>query len=201
MSTKDLRSWEQCFLQTYDQTCENDSNDDEMMINLYENPIEREELTLIPGTNTYDNSVNVFIGRQRTGKTYTAIKEIIKITRSHPETHLLVYIKKDGKPNDDTFERTKDLINCSIIYVSYDDMVFFMKQLLEYKYTYNAIKNKHLEAQLSGKHMNELSEHLSIYDLNRKYLHALILLEDATQFMKSKHADYVNDLMTKCSHI
>ena len=55
-----------------------DSVDDEMMISLYENPIKREVLTLIPGTNTYVNSVNVFIGRQRTGKAYTAIKEIIK---------------------------------------------------------------------------------------------------------------------------
>ena len=27
------------------------------------------------------------------------------------------------------------------------------------------------------------------------------MLEDATQFMKSKNADYVNDLMTKCRHI
>ena len=128
---------------------DSDSIDDEMMINLYENPIKREALKLIPGTNTYVNSVNVFVWRQRTGKTYSAIKEIIKITRTHPETHLLVYINKDGRPNDDTFERTKDLITCSIIYVSYDNMVDYMKRLLEYKHTYNIIKDKHLEQELS----------------------------------------------------
>ena len=180
---------------------DSDSIDDEMMINLYEHPINREELTKIPNTNTYVNSVNVFVGRQRTGKTYSAIKEIIKISRYHPETHLLVYINKDGKPNDDTFERTKDLINWSIIYVSYDNMVDYLQQLLSYKYTYNRIKDLHLEAQLPQKHMDELSENLGIYDLNREFLHTLILLEDATQFMKSKNADYVNDLMTKCRHI
>ena len=179
----------------------NDSVDDEMMINLYENPIKREALTLIPGTNTYVNSVNVFVGRQRTGKTYSAIKEIIKITRTHPETHLLVYINKDGKPSDDTFERTKELINCSIIYVSYDNMVDYLQQLLQYKYTYNRIKDLHLEQELPQKHMNELSENLGIEDLEKDYLHTLIMLEDATQFMKSKGADYVNDLMTKCRHI
>ena len=106
---------------------DSDSIDDEMLIILYENPNKREELTLIHGTNTYVNSVNVFVGRQRTGKTYSAIKEIIKITRIHPETHLLVYINKDGKPNDDTFERTKELINSSIIYVSYDNMVDYLQ--------------------------------------------------------------------------
>ena len=183
------------------QEYDSDSIDDEMMINLYEKPIKREELTKIPNTNTYVNSVNVFVGRQRTGKTYSAIKEIIKISRYHPETHLLVYINKDGKPNDDTFECTKDLINCSIIYISYDNMVRYLKQLLDYKYTYNRIKDLHLEAELPQKHMNELSENLGIFDLKREYLHTLILLEDATQFMKSKNADYVNDLMTKCRHI
>ena len=180
---------------------ESDPIDDEMMINLYENPIKREALEKIPGTNTYVNSVNVFVGRQRTGKTYSAIKEIIKITRTHPETHLLVYINKDGKPNDDTFERTKDLINCSIIYVSYDNMVVYLQQLLTYKYTYNRIKDLHLEQELPQKHMNELSENLGIYDLEKEYLQTLIMLQDATQFMKSKSADYVNDLITKCRHI
>ena len=123
---------------------ESDSVDDEMLINLYENPINREALEKIPGTNTYVNSVNVFVGRQRTGKTYTAIKEIIKITRKDPQTHLLVYVNKDGKPNDDTFERTRDLIYCSIIYVSYDDSRDYLEKLLEYKRTYNIIKDKHL---------------------------------------------------------
>ena len=180
---------------------ESDNVDDEMQINLYENPINRESLEKIRGTNTYVNSLNVFVGRQRTGKTYSAIKEIIKISRHHKQTHLLVYINKDGKPNDDTFERTKDLINCSIIYVSYDDSKQYLQQLLQYKYTYNTIKDKHLERQLSDKHLNELYENLSIDDLDNDYLHTLILLEDATQFMKSKHADYINDLMTKCRHI
>ena len=180
---------------------DSDSVDDEMLINLYENPINRESLEKIPGTHTYVNSVNVFVGRQRTGKTYTAIKEIIKISRNHPETHLLVYVNKDGKPNDDTFERTKDLINCSIIYVSYDDSRDYLEKLLEYKRTYNIIKDKHLEHDLPPKHFDELSENLSVSNLDNEYLHTIILLEDATQFMRSKSAGYVNDLMTKCRHI
>lgn len=185
----------------YDYTEDSDSVEDEMQINLYENPIIRESLSKIEGTNTYVNSVNVFVGRQRTGKTYTAIKEIIKITRKDPQTHLLVYINKDGKPNDDTFERTKELINCSIIYVSYDDAKQYLTKLLEYKRTYNIIKDKHLEHELTQKHFDELSENLGIVDMSKSYLHTLILLEDATQFMKSKHVDYINDLMTKCRHI
>ena len=64
---------------------------------------------------------------------------------------------------------------------------------MEYKYTYNRIKDLHLEQELPQKLMKEFSENLGIYDLEKEYLHMLILLEDATQFMKSKGADYVND--------
>ena len=109
-----------------------------------------------------------------------------------------MYINKDGKPNDDTFEKTKDLINCSIVCVSYDNMIAYLQQLLSYKYIYNRIKDLHLEQELPQKHMDELSENLGIDDLENEYLHMLIMLEDATQFMKSKGVDNVNDLMTKC---
>ena len=42
----------------------------EMECQLLNNPIKKERLRKIPGTNTYANSLNVFVGRQRTGKTY-----------------------------------------------------------------------------------------------------------------------------------
>ena len=58
-----------------------------------------------------------------------------------------------------------------------------------------------MEQELSQKHFQELSENLSIANLDNDYLHTLILLEDATQFMRSRNVDYINDLMTKCRHI
>lgn len=173
----------------------------EMNHQLKKKKTSREDLRKIPGTNTYVNSLNVFVGRQRTGKTYTAIHEIIAISRNHPETHLLIYVNKDGKPNDDTFESTKKLIEVPIVYVSYDDCEDMLKEFLKYKDTYNVIKDKHLESKLQPNHIQELFQKLEIHDLQSRFLHTLIMLEDATQFMKSKSANYVNDLMTKCRHI
>ena len=108
---------------------------------------------------------------------------------------------KDGKPNDDTFETTKKLIDVPIVYVSYDDCEDMLKEFLRYKETYNKIKDKHCERQLEPHHVKELYEHLYIDTMRRDYLHTLIMLEDATEFMRSKSANYVNDLMTKCRHI
>ena len=41
----------------YDTNSDSDSIEEEMLINLYENPINREALAKIPGTNTYINSI------------------------------------------------------------------------------------------------------------------------------------------------
>jgi hypothetical protein len=38
------------------------------------------------------NSVNILVGRRTSGKTYTFIKEFIKIFRASERTHLLVYL-------------------------------------------------------------------------------------------------------------
>ena len=46
----------------------------EMECQLAANPIVKEKLRKIPNTNTYANSLNVFVGRQRSGKSYQAIQ-------------------------------------------------------------------------------------------------------------------------------
>ena len=68
----------------------------EMECILAANPITKERLRKIPRTHTYANSLNVFVGRQRSGKSYQAIQEIIKISRVDPNAHLVVYINENG---------------------------------------------------------------------------------------------------------
>lgn len=53
------------------------------------------------------NTLNIAVGRQRSGKTHTIIKEIIKISAVSKRTHLLIYINKNGAPSDPTFESLK----------------------------------------------------------------------------------------------
>ena len=184
-----------------------DNSDDneldlEMMCSLAANPSKREGLKIIKGTNTYLNSLNVFVGRQRTGKSYTATREIIKICRNHPETHLIVYINQTGQPSDDTFENTKDLIERPIVYVAYEQCEKFLRELLSYKDTYNKIKDHHAEATVPHELINELCDKLYIEDLSLPYLHTIIMLEDATNTATlKKGTSYINELMTQCRHI
>ena len=173
----------------------------EMECRLLDNPIKKERLRKINGTNTYANSLNVFVGRQRTGKTYQAIQEIIKISRNDPNAHLLIYVNEKGE-SDDTFDVFKEMIELPIIYIKYSDIEKFMKKLLEYKTIYNKIKENHAEQEVPKECLDELLDALYIDDLEKEYLHTLILLEDATTQKTIKDSsNYINHLMTKCAHI
>ena len=112
-----------------DSLCSNEIDDDdvddvqmEMEGLLSAHPIVKESLRKIKGTNTYANSLNVFVGRQRSGKSFQAIQEIIKISRIDPTAHLLVYVNQKGSCDDDTFETFKEMIEIPIEYVRYDNV-------------------------------------------------------------------------------
>ena len=174
----------------------------EMECQLLQNPIKKERLRKITGTNIYANSLNVFVGRQRTGKTYQAIQEIIKISRMDPNSHLLIYVNEKGESDDDTFDVFKDMIELPIAFVKYDEVDEFMKRLLELKSIYNKIKENHAEKEVPKEYLEELFDGLYIEDFERDYLHTLILLEDATTQKTIKNSsNYINHLMTKCAHI
>ena len=108
------------------------------------NPIKKEKLRKIRGTNTYANSVNVYVGRPRSGKTYLALHDIISVVRNDPCVHLLVYINESGNCDDDTFDRFQELITVPIMFVKYKDCETYLKQLLEYKNIYNRIKQNNM---------------------------------------------------------
>ena len=166
------------------------------------NPIKKERLRKINNTNTYANSVNVYVGRPRSGKTYLALHDIISVVRNDECCHLLVYINEIGECDDDTFERFQQLINVPIIFVKYKDCDKFLSTLLDYKSIYNKIKDSNMDVStIPVEVRNELEDNLYIDDFNREHLHTLIMLEDATNSKAIKKSDsYINDLLTRCAH-
>ena len=183
-----------------DSACEDDVYHD-MQTMLALNPITKERLRKIPRTNVYANSVNVYVGRPRSGKTYLAIHDIISVVRNDPNTHLLIYINEKGECDDDTFERFQELIDADVVFVKYEDAEQFLKQFLDYKHIYNKIKDTNCEKEVPENVSKELFQELHIGDFSRNHLHTLILMEDATNSKQlRKHDSYINDLLTRCAH-
>ena len=165
--------------------------------------INKERLTPIHDkVNVFYNSVNVFCGRQGSGKTFTSMKEAIKISRISPETHLLIVICKDETSTDPTVESLKPLLNIPIVYVEEDEAIEYVKNLLEYKRFYDFIKAEHLENKIVDEQVEEVFDVLHINDWKRKWLHTLIIFNDIAKSKLLKRPDgYFNQLFPICRHI
>ena len=185
--------------------CEISSDDDDvkqdMQAIMFMDPIVKEKLRVIPNTHTYANSVNVYVGRPRSGKSYSAIYDILKVIRNDPHVHLLIYVNQKGECDDDTFARFQSLITVPVAFVKYDECEQYIKSIEEYKGVYNEIKEHDCEKEVPPNVTEELFDALQINDYNRDYLHTLIMLEDATATKNIKNPNsYINDLLTRCAH-
>ena len=165
------------------------------------NPIVKERLRKINCTNTYANSVNVYVGRPRSGKTFQALHDIISVIRNDSNVHLLIYINESGEIDDDTFDRFQELITIPVLFVKYKDSEKCLRGIIDYKIIYNKIKNNGAEREVPSHVRDEIFDHLYINSFEKPFLHTLILTEDATNAKVIKQADsFINDLLTRCAH-
>ena len=179
---------------------------DEILMDMHEileeRPIDKERLRKIDNTELYANSVNVYVGRPRSGKTFQALHDIISVVRNDPCVHMLVYINESGQIDDDTFERFEELITVPIVYVKYRDYEKYLKRITQYKNVYNRIIDNNIPpSEIPDDVKSDLFKTLHIEDIHRPYLHTLIMTEDATNSKELRRADsYLNDLLTRCAH-
>jgi hypothetical protein len=153
----------------------------------------------IPGTMVYQNSLNILCGKQGSGKTMTAIKEIIKISENSPETHLLIYINKTGKHDDLAFEATKNLIKIPIQYVPQDKATDYLKNFFDFKQAYKEYKENDLFKEAPKSALKELQKVLYLEHFNYKFLHTIIMFEDTSNSPLLKN-EYIRDLLATCRH-
>jgi len=125
------------------------------------------------------NSLNIYCGKQGSGKTYSCCRDIISICALSEDFHMLIYITKSGRVHDPTFETMKSLITVPIVYVSEDEAVDKVKTILYYKTLYHQIKNNNFENDIEDEQLEEIKQALQIKDMSRPSLNTMILMEDA----------------------
>ena len=161
-----------------------------------------ELLNKIPLTDSYTNSISIAVGKQRSGKTRKIIKEIIKISKMHHETHMLLYVNKNGTESDKTFESFKNLIKCPIVYCSQSECEAKLAELVKYKQLYNTVMSEETDEFQDPLEIETMFDVLQVEDYSRAYLHTLVLLDDiANSPLLKKPTTYLNSLMTQCAHI
>ena len=91
------------------------NHDVKKCLKAHQSEIDKEKLERIhPQSYCYKNSVNILVGKQGSGKTFTCAYEIAKISQIHDETHLLIIVCKDENKEDPTIRSLKQMINIPI---------------------------------------------------------------------------------------
>jgi hemoglobin-like flavoprotein len=155
-----------------------------------------------PELNTYFNSINVLVGRQGSGKTFSVVKEASKISYADPYAHMFVYITKDGSESDATFGALRHLINIPVVFTKQEEAEGWIDNLLAYKDLYNEIKAKHAENRLPPDQVNDIKRILMIHDFTKPFLHTIIFFEDTSNSPLFKKATmFFPQLIAKCRHV
>ena len=154
-----------------------------------------------PEVNIRLNSVNVIVGKQSSGKTVIALKEIIKlgVLNTH---HLFIYVTKDGQESDKTFLALKPLLMIPYIIISEQEAVEFMKDLISAKNLYNLIKRENLHDKIDDQQKEDMFKMLAVSDFNREVLHTIVLFDDISNSkLFSSEESYFSQLIRRCRHI
>ena len=154
-----------------------------------------------PEVNIRLNSVNVIVGKQSSGKTVIALKEIIKlgVLNTH---HLFIYVTKDGQESDKTFLALKPLLMIPYIIISEQEAVEFMKDLISAKNLYNLIKRENLQDKIDDQQKEDMFKMLAVSDFNKEVLHTIVLFDDISNSkLFSSEESYFSQLIRRCRHI
>lgn len=171
----------------------------EKILEKYKEDLEKTKNTIIKNTNTPLNSVNLLVGPQGSGKTFLAIKEIIKISENLPEAHMMLYINKRGMITDEMFKKYEHMIDMPIMCVAWKNIEEALETLYDYKSMYNDIIEYGLENEVTEEMMQELAENLCVTDFTRRSLQTILYFEDVAKSPILKK-EIVTSTLSECRH-
>ena len=124
------------------------------------------------------SSINVFLGKQGKGKTFTMFKELVKLSLIDSDVHLIVIVSKDNRL-DETFETIKDNISIPYITVSYENIVEYLNNLIFHKMIYDKIINENLIDKIDDDQINDVLSFLHLDNFEKSSLQEVIIFDDA----------------------
>jgi hypothetical protein len=121
-------------------------------------------MTIHPEIHFRYNSINLLISRRGVGKTFTVMKELIKLSQLPGKGGYTTFLYVSDKTNDSTVNELINLIKLDVKIVSYEDSLEVLKDVIDAKNAYEDALNKGLEDEITDKCKNEIFKILGLKD-------------------------------------
>jgi hypothetical protein len=130
------------------------------------------------------NSINLLISRRGIGKTFTVMKELIKLSQLPNSGGYSAFIYVSDKTNDETVSEMIKLIKLKVHIVKYKDLLQVLYDLIDAKNAYADILEKNITEQITEDSKKDILSTLDLEEFQKEIPHTVILLDDAINVLK-----------------
>jgi hypothetical protein len=131
------------------------------------------------------NSLNLYIGRRGSGKTFNVLRELIKLSKlpGHGGYNLFLYVT--DKSNDSTVNELVDMINLKTKVISYADTAVYLADLAKAKTAYEEIVRKDLTEDVTDDCKRKMMKAVMPDYWGAPTPHTVVLYDDAINVFKT----------------
>jgi hypothetical protein len=141
------------------------------------------------------NSINLLISRRGVGKTFSVLKELIKLSQLPDCGGYTTVLYGSDKTNDATVNELINHIALKVRIVGYNKVLPVLHDLIYAKSAYEDILNKNLQNEVSDESKQDLFETLDLENWTDQTPHTAILLDDAINILKDSKFKQLRDLL------
>jgi hypothetical protein len=154
------------------------------------------QTTIHPEISFKYNSINLLVARRGVGKTFSVMKELIKLSQLYDKGGYTTFIYVSDKSNDTTVNELIKHIKLKVRQVSYEDVLQVMNDIIDAKSALEDAIRKNVIDDLTEKTVKDLKATLDLEDLHVTEIpHTAILLDDAINILKdARHKKLMNVL-------
>jgi hypothetical protein len=148
-----------------------------------------------PELNFRRNSINLYIGRRGSGKTFNVLRELIKLSQLPECGGYNSFIYCTDKTNDNTVKELLGLVRLKVRVVTYADMSVFLSDLIDAKNAYQEVIEKDLVSSISNRCRNDLLKAVDVPEFTEQTPGTIVLYDDAINIFKERKYKPLLDLL------
>jgi hypothetical protein len=148
-----------------------------------------------PELNFRRNSINLLIARRGVGKTFTVLRELIKLSQLPDNGGYSSFLYVSDKTNDATVNELIKNVKLKVRHVSYNDILEVLNDLIDAKSALSDALEKDVIDELTDKTVKDLCTTLDVDELPGTIPHTAILLDDAINVLKENKFKNLRNLL------